>query len=161
MNGLLKPLHSNLNKENAKRIAFSFKNLGKIVNNFEDTLEIKQIRGSKLTLAYVADKTFKRKPGWEYESFGKFDKRILSSLNDNFMSWVSKKRREFKENIFVFDDEEEANEPNEEESDIEDSENEDSDSDSECSDMELDESESHHLSSLCSDLLEKVKNLKK
>ena len=172
LKGLLKPLHSNLNEENAKRIAFSIKNLRKIVKNFEDTLQIKEIRGSKrakaslkdiktLTLAYVAAGTFERKSGREYESFAKFNKRVLSNLNDNFMTWVSRKCREFKENIFVFDDEEEDEDENDENETDEDSEDEIDDSDCESDDSDTETNAvKERLFSLCQSLQEKIAKLK-
>ncbi|XP_066931183.1 kinesin-like protein KIF21A [Clytia hemisphaerica] len=173
LKGLLKPLHSSLNKENAKRIAFSIKNLQKIVKNFEDTLQIKEIRGSKrakasakdikkLSLAYVADATFERKAGREYESFGKFNKRILSCLNDNFMTWVSRKRRELKENIYVFDDEEEEEIDEETDVESEESDSESDDSDSDSDELETDTSATRErLLSLVNNLQEQINKLKK
>ena len=75
------------------------------------------------------------------------------------MHWASRKQREFKDNVFIFDDEEEeleGDDQNDEES--EDSEDEE---ESKCEEESEGHSNEHHLLSLCENLLDKIDKIRK
>lgn len=76
------------------------------------------------------------------------------------MTWVSRKQREFKENVFVFDDEEELEEEEDEESGTEDENTDDESTDSD-TDEGSDSGDKNDLLSYCENLLEKIDKLRK
>ena len=77
-----------------------------IINNFETEMNIKGNKNTKknpssyedvkkLTLAYNEANVFSGIQQREYESFPKFKKELLSTLDGNFQNWIDAKESEF------------------------------------------------------------------
>ena len=106
---LLKGLRSNMNEENADRVAKTVKHMMAIVENVENNHDINVNKSKhlqpntfedvkKLALAYHAAHTFNVVNGRQYESFKDFQENILEIINkDKFKTWISSKEKEFKE----------------------------------------------------------------
>lgn len=110
----LKTLRSNLNEENAKRIAQAMNNIRELVMNTEQNLEIKRpsscgqkrdYRGTVKKVAgemknqnpFVDDNTYK-----SYENFEYFSENLLSKQDTTrLLNWTKEKTNEFKTRIEI------------------------------------------------------------
>ena len=105
---LLRDLRSNLNEENADRVARAVNNLKTLVLNFEEETKIKQQRSSRnkaktledvhnLSKNLLEENIFaEENQEKSYESFPKFDSQLLVKLNtDKLLKWAKVKKAEY------------------------------------------------------------------